>query len=202
MFNQLKNIDSAFRLVRSFCIALVACCLLITGFTVYKSHQLVRDSRERIYVLANGKALEAFSSFRKDNLPVEARNHVRMFHFYFFTLGPDEKAIQDHVSKALYLADESAKRQYDNLRESGFYTNLITANISQEITIDSVAVYTASYPFQFTCYATQRLVRSSSTLTRRLVTQGLLRDVPRSDHNPHGLLISRWETLQNDEIKP
>jgi conjugative transposon TraK protein len=202
MFTQLRNIDTAFRHLRAFCIALVFCCLAITCFSVYESLQLVRQSQERIYVLADGQALQAISSSQRENLPVEARHHVRLFHQYFFTLGPDEQVIREQVAKALYLADASAKLQYDNLRESGYYSNLIAANISQEILVDSVLVETGNFPLRFTCHATQKLIRSSSTLQRRLLTQGLLRQVPRSDHNPHGLLISRWEILRNDELRP
>lgn len=40
----------------------------------------------------------------------------------------------------LFLADESAKREYDHFKESGYYNNLIRANISQHITVDSVVI--------------------------------------------------------------
>jgi len=44
---------------------------------------MVSHIQERIYILANGKALEAWSAERRDNIPVEARDHVKMFHHYF-----------------------------------------------------------------------------------------------------------------------
>ena len=62
---------------------------------------------------------------KENNIPLEARDHVKMFHYYFFTLDPDDKVIQYNITKALYLADVSAKRQYDNLKENGYYSNLI-----------------------------------------------------------------------------
>src|SRR5690349_24426644 len=130
MFQQLKNIDTAFRHIRAFSLVLIVGCIAGICFTVYKSYQLINDSNQRIYILANGKALEAWSAERKDNIPVEARDHVRMFHHYFFTLDPDDKVIQANITKALYLSDESAKRQYDNLKESRYYSNLISGNIS------------------------------------------------------------------------
>ncbi|RYZ20658.1 MAG: conjugative transposon protein TraK, partial [Sphingobacteriales bacterium] len=46
----------------------------------------------------------------------------------------------------------------------------------------------------------QVLVRSSSRVSRKLVTKGYLRNVSRSDNNPHGFLIQRWETLLNQDI--
>ena len=41
--------------------------------------------------------------------------------------------IQSNITKALYLADGSAKRQYENLKENGYYSNIISGNISQQI---------------------------------------------------------------------
>lgn len=204
MFTQFKNIDTAFKHIKTFSIFLIIACILISGFAVYKSFDMVKTVQEKIYILANGKAIEAFSAERKDNVGVELRDHIKMFHHYFFTLDPDEKVIQANIGLALNLADESAKKAYDNLKEQGYYNNLISANISQEISVDSTKLDIDQYPFYFRCYATQKLVRSTSTITRKLITQGYLRNVSRSDNNPHGFLIQRWETLENrdEPLKP
>lgn len=199
MFTHFRNIDTAFQHIKRFSLLLIIACTLVCCFAIYQSFSMVRDMQQKVYILANGKAIEAFSSQRKDNLQVELRDHIQTFHHWFFTLDPDEKVIQSHVGKALYLADESAKKAYDNLREQGFYNNLISANISQEISVDSTVLDVDQYPFAFRCYATQRLIRSSTSTTRKLVTQGRVRNVARSDHNPHGFLILGWETLLNTE---
>ncbi|WP_026898840.1 conjugative transposon protein TraK [Daejeonella oryzae] len=204
MFTQLKNIDSAFKHIKTFSIFLILACTLVSGFAIYKSFEMVGSMQEKIYILANGKALEAFSAERKDNITVEAKDHIKMFHHWFFTMDPDDKVIQANISKAMDLADESAKKQYDNLKEKGFYNNLISANISQEISIDSIELDINQYPFVFHCYATQKLIRSTSTVTRKLISQGYLRNVSRSDNNPHGFLIQQWEILdnRNELLKP
>lgn len=201
MFQQLRNIDSAFKHIRLFSLVLIIACVSTVCFAIYKSFQLIREAEERIYILSNGKALEAWSAERKDNIPVEARDHVRMFHYHFFTLDPDDKVIQANIKKALYLADESAKRQYDNLKENRYYSNIISGNISQEVTIDSIRIDTEMYPFYFRCHAHQKLIRTTSIVTRSLVTEGYLRNVSRSDHNPHGFLIEKWNTIENRDIK-
>lgn len=204
MFTQLRNIDTAFRHIKRFSICLILACILISCFAIWKSYEMVKTNQEKVYILANGKAIEAFSAQRRDNLPVEIRDHVKMFHHYFFTLDPDEKVIKRNISSALNLSDQSAKKSYDNLKEQGFYSNLISANISQEIEVDSIKLDIDQYPFYFRYYGTQKLVRSSSTITRKLITQGYLRNVGRSDNNPHGFLIQKWETLDNrdEPIKP
>ncbi len=204
MFTQFKNIDTAFKHIRRFSIFLILACVVLSGFAIYKSFDLVNTMQSKVYILANGKAIEAFSTTRKDNLPVELRDHIKTFHHYFFTLDPDDKVIQNHVAMALNLADESAKKANDNLKEQGYYNNIISANISQEIEVDSISLDINQYPFYFKCFATQRLIRSSSTAIRKLVTQGYIRNVSRSDNNPHGFLIQRWETLENVDqpLKP
>lgn len=201
MFRKMKNIDSAFRYVRGFTMLIIAGCVVICCFAVYKSFSLVSQMQGKIYILANGKALEAFSSERKENVPVEARDHVKTFHQLFFTLDPDEKSINAGVTKALYFADGSAKRIYDDLKENGYYAGLISGNINQTITIDSVTIDVNQYPYRFRCYATQIIIRPTSMTTRSLVTEGALRNVSRSDNNPHGFLIERWNTIENRDIK-
>lgn len=201
MFRQMKNIDTAFRHVRSFTLLVVLGSILLCVFTLYKSHKLIASTQNKIYILANGKALEAYAAERKDNIPVEARDHVKTFHQYFFTLDPDEKVIQTNITKALYLADASAKRAYDNLKENGYYTNIISGNISQQIQVDSVQVDMAQYPYAFRCYAIQSIIRTTSIVSRSLITEGYLRNVSRSDNNPHGFLIERWITIENRDIK-
>lgn len=201
MFQHFKQIDNAFRLVRGFCAMVVILCLLICGYAIYKTSQAVKENGETMYILADGKVLEAHAGSRRDNIPVEARDHIKMFHQFFFTLDPDDKAIQSGVSKALYLADASAKRAYDNLQESGYYSNLISGNISQTISIDSIQVNISAYPFYWRCYATEQITRATSIVTRSLITEGYMREVSRSDNNPHGFLIERWNTIENKDIK-
>jgi conjugative transposon TraK protein len=201
MFKKMKNIDTAFRHVRGFSMLVIVGCVLICCFALYKSFSLVSQMQGKVYILANGKALEAYASDRKDNIPVEAKDHVKTFHQLFFTLDPDDKVIKTNLTKALYLADASAKREYDNLKENGYYSGIISGNISQAIKVDSVSIDIDQYPYRFRCYATQSIIRTTSIVSRSLITEGALRNVSRSDNNPHGFLIERWNTIENRDIK-
>ena len=200
MFTQLKNIDTAFKHIKNFSIMFLLANVLLTGFAIYKNMEVAAKSASRIHILFNGKVLEAFAAERKSYLPVELRDHINTFHEYFFELSPEDKAIKASVTKSLFLADASAKKQYDNLVESGYYNNLIAASISQEIEVDSTVLNIDVYPYLFTCYATEKLVRSSSTVFRKLVTKGQIRDLKKqTDENPHGFLIQNWEILENSD---
>lgn len=196
----MKNIDTAFRYVRGFTMLVIVGCIIICCYTLYKSFTAVTLMQDKVYILVNGKALEAYSSERKDNVVIEARDHVKTFHLFFFTLDPDDKVIKTNVTKALYLADDSAKRVYDDLKENGYYSGIISGNISQTIVIDSINISTDNYPYHFKCFAKQNIIRTTSILNRNLITEGTLRNVSRSDNNPHGFLIERWNTIENKDL--
>jgi len=200
-FTKPKSIEKAFQHLRAFTIIVILLAFVFCGYVVWRSGQEVATAQHQIYILSSGKALEAFASDRKENIPVEARDHITNFHEAFFTLDPDEKVINANLAKAMYLADGSAKRLYDNLKETGYYAGVISGNISQQISVDSISLNLNSYPFYFRCFATIRIIRPTSIVTRDLITEGYLRDVSRSDNNPHGFLIERWNTIQNRDLK-
>lgn len=94
MFQKIKNIDSAFQYIKWTTICIIVCSFLFCIFVAYKSYQLSAVTKNKIYVLANGRAVEAMATDRKENLAVEARDHIRSFHRYFFTLAPDDGQIK------------------------------------------------------------------------------------------------------------
>jgi conjugative transposon TraK protein len=200
MFPKTRNLETAFQQLRLYCLLVIGSCVLFSGWVAWQSFRMVHHSQDKVYILASGKALEAFASDRKENIPVEARDHIRSFHQYFFSLDPDEKVITTNITRALYLADGSAKRLYDNLKETGYYAGIISGNISQQIMVDSIALDMGNYPWYFRCYATQTIIRTTSIVTRDLVTEGWLRSISRSDNNPHGFLIERWNTIENRDL--
>ncbi|GAB3429756.1 conjugative transposon protein TraK [Niabella aquatica] len=200
MFRKMKNIDTAFRHIRLFTIVIVIGSLLFCIYVVYRTNVTLTANRGKVLVMVNGKLVEAVAMER--NIPVELRDHIRTFHTLFFTLSPDEKAIQSQVTKALYLADGSARRQYQNLKEAGFYNNLISGNISQTIEIDTIELDMAKTPYRFRCSGRQYITRPTSVATRSIVTQGYVRvGMVQSDNNNHGFLIERWEIISNQDIK-
>jgi conjugative transposon TraK protein len=201
MFPKTKNLETAFQHVRLFTLVVIVGCLLLCGFVIWQALRAIDRNQDRIYILESGKALVAMAGSRQENIPVEARDHIHSFHESFFTLDPDEKVITDRIRKALYLADGSARRVYQGLKEGGYYNGLIAGNISQEVVVDSIVLDMHAYPIPFRCFATERIIRPTSVVVRNLVTEGQLRNVGRSDNNPHGFLIERWAILDNHDLK-
>ncbi|MCK7559427.1 conjugative transposon protein TraK [Chitinophaga sedimenti] len=197
----LKNIDSAFKHIRIVSMVWAVCCTCYVAYVHFLYAKVVSKDAERIYILADGKIIVASSSTRKENIPIEAKDHIKTFHELFFTLSPDEKAIEDNIRAAYYLADRSAKTQYDDLKEKGYYSSIVRGNVNQEVSCDSVSLSTASYPYYWRFYGKQRIIRSSATLLRSIVTEGYLRQTQRTENNPHGFLIERWSTIENEDLQ-
>jgi conjugative transposon TraK protein len=201
LFPRTKSLADGFRYMRRLSIVAVVGSVVSGVVFFFLAGRVMVQAQSRVYILSAGRAMEAFASDRRTNIAVEAKSHVLHFHEYFFTLDADEKYIENGLRRALYLADGSAKRVYDNLKESGYYSGVVSANISQRVTIDSVELDLRSAPYHFRCYGTEVITRATSAVTRDLVTEGWLREVNRSENNPHGFMIERWSILENRDMK-
>jgi conjugative transposon TraK protein len=201
MFKQFQNIDSAFRHIRLFSLAFLLANGTICIYTLYQTSQVLKAGQNKVYVIANGKLMDALATDRREKLPVEIRDHVKMFHFYFYSLEPDDKVIKTHITKALYLADGSAKAEYDNLNETGYYSGLESGNISQQVEEpDSIQVNIDQLPYYFKYTGKLKIIRATTITTRSLITEGYIRTTTASDNNPHGFLIERWKILDNTDV--
>lgn len=201
-FKSLKNIETSFRQIRLFGIVFVSMCALIVGYALWTSYRFTEKQREKIYVLDQGKSLIlALSQDLAQNRPIEAKEHVKRFHELFFTLSPDKDGIESNIRRALFLCDKSAFRYYKDWSEKGYYNRVISANINQSVKVDSMVCDFDSYPYQITTYARQMIIRASNVTERSLVTHSGLINSTRSDNNPHGFTMERFEILENKDIK-
>ncbi len=201
-FKSLKNIESSFKQIRLFTLVFIVLCFGVVGVVVFKSYQFAEEQRQKIYVLDNGKSLMvALSQDMSINRPVEAREHVRRFHELFFTVAPDKNAIESNVKRAFNLADQSAFNYYKDLQEKGYYNRIISGNIQQRVEVDSLAADFDSYPYTVKTYARQFIIRSSNLTIRSLVTNCSLVNSVRSDNNPQGFTIEKFNVLENKDIE-
>ena len=200
IFKSLETIESSFRKMRLMMFGFLIFCTAICIVSIVWAFSFAEKQRQKVYVLDSGKSLMlALAQDVNANRPVEAKDHIKRFHELFFTLSPDQKAIDYNIGQALYLADESANTEYKNLIENGYFNKLIAGNVSQKIKVDSIHLVMDKFPNYAKTYATETIIRSSSITTRNLITECFLRDVQRSDNNPHGFLIERWRVLENKD---
>ncbi|WBV56509.1 conjugative transposon protein TraK [Chryseobacterium daecheongense] len=201
-FKTLRNIESSFKQIRLFTFVFAVLCFGVVGVVVFKSYQFAEEQRQKIYVLDNGKSLMvALSQDMSINRPVEAREHVRRFHELFFTIAPDKNAIESNVKRAFNLADQSAFNYYKDLQEKDYYNRIISGNIQQRVEVDSVVANFDSYPYDVKTYARQFIIRSSNLTIRNLITNCSLVNSVRSDSNPQGFIIEKFNVLENRDVE-
>lgn len=201
-FKSLRNIESSFKQIRLFTVVLLAICACVTLYALGKSYAFAERQRQKIYVLDQGKSLMlALSQDAAQNRPVEAREHVRRFHELFFSMAPDQAAIESNINRALFLSDKSAYGYYKDWNEKGYYNRIIAANITQTVAVDSVCCDFERYPYHVVTYARQMIIRESNITERSLITECDLQNTVRSDNNPQGFMIERFRILENKDLR-
>ncbi len=201
-FKSLKNIESSFRQIRAMGLLFLILCGVVSCYAVWMAFDFAERQREKIYVLDEGKSLMlALSQDLAQNRPIEAREHVKRFHELFFTLSPDKAAIEGSIERALTLIDRSGYNLYIDLLEKGYYNRIISGGVNQRIVIDSLECDFDTYPYKVVCYATQSIIRESNITERRLVTRCDLINSVRSENNPHGFTMERFEIVENSDLK-
>lgn len=196
------DIQRKFRFI-VYVLVLISLSLMgVSSYIYYESVQLVELSKEKIYVLDNGKSLlVALREDISENRDAEARDHVKRFHELFFTLEPDKTYIENNVREALYLADRSAMEQYQAFKENNLYNQVIASDISMTLQTDSIRLDFSAYPYRFTFVGKQKIVRKSNITIRSLKTSGYLRNISRTDNNPHGFLMENWRIDENKDLE-
>lgn len=196
----LKHLENKIKLVALTCCLCVAGCIIVSIGSFFVAQRMVSEAHKKVYVLdSNRTPISASQSTMEETIDVEAKSHIEMFHNIFFTLAPDEKFIRHQQEKAMNLIDESGLAQLNVLRENQFFSKIIGTSSTLNIFCDSINFNKEK--MQFTYYGRQRIERRTDVTFRQLVTAGEIRRVPRTENNPHGLLICNWRTLLNKDIE-
>lgn len=195
----IKKIEDKIKLAGIISIASILASLIIVIFSLFYTYRSARNERKQIYILSGEIPLTASQTDMEVNFEIEAKNHIENFHQLFFTLPPDNVYMKKNIAKAMYLADESALKQYNTLVEQGFYNSILSNSAILTIMTDSIVIDLNNKSFMY--YGVQRIERPSSILKRQLVTSGFIQQSIRTDNNPHGLLITQWRTELNKDIE-
>ena len=179
----IQSLEQKTKLALATVILTLAACTAICIFTVYQSSKLVSEERSQIYILDG-------------DIPFLAE--IQLFHQYFFNLPPDNDYIKWTLGKALYMADGTAMKQKQAMEENGFYSDIISSSAVCTIKCDSIQFDEHEKKFKY--FGTQLIKRRSRDLKRSIITVGEIENVPRTQNNPHGLLITNWRTLENKDL--
>lgn len=194
----IKNIEAKIRLATFIAAGSFLTALIIVAINAVSAYRMVRNAQKNIYILDNNVPILARQTDMQMNRPAEYRAHVDLFHSLFFSLTPDGNYMEYQMKKAMYLIDESGMQQYNDLKENGFFNSILSSSSVLTLETDSIQLDNAKKYFRY--HGKLRIDRRSSTVIRSLITEGYLKDIPRSDNNPHGVIITRWKTLENKDL--
>ncbi|MBQ3827008.1 MAG: conjugative transposon protein TraK [Prevotella sp.] len=195
----IKNLENKIKLVGVVCALVVGACVIISLGSILVARNMVYDAHEKIYVLDGTVPILVQRTAVEETFEVEVKSHIELFHHLFFTLAPDEKYIKYTIDKAMNLIDETGLAQYNTLKEKGMFSNIIGSSSVLSIFCDSIKF--DKDKMHFTYFGRQRIERRTDITYRELITAGDLRRVPRTENNPHGLLIMNWRTLLNKDLE-
>ena len=195
----IENLDKQKRMNGLVALCAVVSAAVISVTAIVMAYGFAGRAGENIYVLSGDTPLVAARTRQDITVDIEARAHVNLFHSLINTLPPDDKFIEENLSKAMYLTDESGLAHVNSLKEQGFYSQLISASANISIRTDSIHFDEESMKFTF--YGTQRIERRTSLLYRQLVTEGRIKTTTRSDQNPDGMIITEHRTVRHNDIE-
>lgn len=195
----IQSLEQKTRLALTTVILTVVGSTLLCIFTVFYAFSMVQEERNQIYVLDGDIPFLAQRAKLEANFVMEAKAHIQLFHQYFFTLPPDDAYIKWTLSKAMYMADATAMKQKRAMEENGFFSDVVSSSATCMITCDSIKLDEQTRTFKY--YGTQFIKRRSKDVRRLIITTGSLETTPRTENNPHGLLITGWKTLENRDLE-
>ena len=194
------NIETSFRKMKVItitsviaCVTVCICSFAIAGWTII-------ETGNQVFVIDKGSAVMAQRTEEDANRDLEATDHVTRFHELMFNLSPNAESIKRNTDKALVMSDKSAYDYWSDLSERGFYQRLVSANVSQEIVIDSVKLDMNTYPYEARTYGRLFMLRESNITAYQLETTYRLVDVERSPGNPHGMMIEKFRVTRNENL--
>lgn len=195
-----NNIEASFKRMKNLSIVVILCSMVFAGGACYLAYNFASRFTSQVYVLDHGSVLMAKAAAGDTQRDLEAEDHVTRFHEFLFNLSPNKEAIQRNVDRALTLSDESAYDYWRDLSERGYYQRLVSANISQQMVVDSVKVDMQNYPYTARTFGTIYVLRESNITAFGFESQCQLVDAERTAVNPHGLMIEKFSVTRNENL--
>lgn len=168
--------------------------------SLYISYDFVRKHTDTIYIVDQGSTVAATLAKGDSQRDWEANVHVERFHELMFTLSPDKQSIERRIETALSMADKTAYDYYMDQSERQYYQRLISANISQEIAVDSIRINMAVYPYTVKTFAKVYLTRESNVTAYDFESECVLSETGRSISNPQGLQVERFLVTKYESL--
>ncbi|WP_282161056.1 conjugal transfer protein TraK [Ulvibacterium marinum] len=188
-----KNIYEVLKTNRFIVLAVIIMAMLSTIISSVISFKMYDKSLNGSFAIGkNGEVIPLQWVQQKENLEVEALEHLRLFHTYFYDI--DATNFESNIEKALWLGNSTVDNIYRQKKADGVYNRLMQYSLVQKvISIDSeIDLKAEPYPFRTTTVF--QINRGSIIDTYELVTTGKILHLEKRNFpkNTHGLLITDY----------
>ena len=193
----LKDIPTSFSLAKNALIGcVIICSICVIGafsWTFYISNTfaetafIISDSGQM--ALAKRIGAKQFADYREPEL----KNHIKNFHQRFWNL--DQFSIQKNMTSALHLIGNSGKQLYLSMKANGHYSKIRNQNLVQTLKLDSITLDTRQIPYKCAYYGKLKIRRTDQVREKVDYFKAFfdVHNVTRTDLNPHGLLIEKYD---------
>ena len=188
-----KNIYEVLKTNRFIVLAVIIMAMLSTIISSVISYKMYDKSLNGSFAIGkDGEVIPLQWVQQKENLQVEALEHLRLFHTYFYDI--DATNFESNIEKALWLGNSTVDNIYRQKKADGVYNRLMQYSLVQKvISIDSeIDLKAEPYPFRTTTVF--QINRGSIIDTYELVTTGKILHLEKRNFpkNTHGLLITDY----------
>ncbi len=187
-----KNIYNVLKLNRFIVLAVVACALLSSTFSVWIAFTTNKNAMNSAFAInTDGSIIPLKLVNQKENFKVEALAHLELFHNYFYNI--DASNYEKNLKKALWLGNSSVDNLYRQKKADGVYNRLLQYSLVQKVLSIDAQIKENNGSYGFTTTIIFEINRGSIIDTYELVSTGNLIMVDRNfPNNPHGLLITNY----------
>ena len=176
-------------------ITLGALAILIVsnlGWAIFHLQEVKKAGQEKVYVISPEGSFQAKILPRGQTTIFEARNHVSAFMQLMFS--HDELSYGEHIEAALHLIEKSEGAAiFEDFQKGQVHDNYIKFGSRSEVQIDSIALNMQREPFEGAVYGRQYVIYQDERRPLPIGANFSLIKVPRSEKNPHGLLLQDWK---------
>lgn len=180
------------RLNRFIVLSVIIIAFASSTISLFQIRKVQQEFLNKAFVIGgDGSAVPLQLTDEMDNLEVEARSHLEMFHTYFYDLNTSN--YENHLEKSLWLGDHSVDEVYRQKKADGIYNRLLQYSLVQKVTSIASDVDLTAEPYKFSTVVQFEVHRGGIRDRYELVTTGALVRVDRHfPRNPHGLLITEY----------
>ena len=188
-----KNIYEVLKMNRFIVLAVIVMAFLSTIISSLISYKMYNKALDGSFAIGkNGEVIPLQWVQEKENLEVEALEHLRLFHSYFY--GLDATNFESHIEKALWLGDSSVDNIYRQKKADGVYNRLMQYSLVQKVINIESELDLTSEPYPFRTVTVFQINRGSATDTYELVSTGKLLHLEKRNFpkNTHALLVTDY----------